>query len=72
MINEEIIRKRVAREILSIIEKICFSDEFKEYRINQGSNGERDLIIKLIKERYEVGWVDKSRVSRKLFQYEFN
>ncbi len=54
MIDEEIIRKRVAREILSIIEKVCFSEEFKEYRINQGTNGRRDLIIKLIKERYEV------------------
>lgn len=53
--NEQCTEKRVAREILSIIEKICFSDEFREYRINNGSNGERDLIIKLIKERYEVG-----------------
>ncbi len=53
MINVQ--KKRVAREILSTIEMICFSDEFREYRINQGSNGERDLIIKLIKERYEVG-----------------
>lgn len=53
--NDKCIEKRVAREILCIIEKICFSDEFREYRINQGSNGERDLIIKLIKERYEVG-----------------
>jgi len=53
--NDKYIEKRVAREVLSIIEKICFSDEFKEYRIDQGSNGTRDLIIKLIKERYEVG-----------------
>ena len=53
--NDTYIEKRVAREILSIIEKICFSDEFREYRVNQGSNGTRDLIIKSIKERYEVG-----------------
>lgn len=53
--NDTYTEKRVAREILSIIEKICFSDEFREYRVNQGSNGTRDLIIKLIKERYEVG-----------------
>lgn len=53
--NDTCTEKRVAREILSIIEKICFSDEFREYRVNQGSNGTRDLIIKLIKERYEVG-----------------
>lgn len=53
--NEKCIEKRVAREILSTIERICFSKEFSEYRINKGSNGERDLIIRLIKERYEVG-----------------
>lgn len=53
--NDECIEKRVAREILSIIEKIYFSDEFKEYRANQGTNGTRDLIIKSIEERYEVG-----------------
>ena len=53
--NEKCTEKRVAREILSTIEKICFSEEFKEYRISNGSKGERDLIIKLIKERYEVG-----------------
>ncbi len=53
--NDKCTEKRVAREILSTIEKICFSNEFIEYRINQGSYGTRDLIIKLIKERYEVG-----------------
>ena len=53
--NEKCTEKRVAREILSVIEKICFSDEFREYRINNGNNGQRDLIIKSIKERYEVG-----------------
>lgn len=54
-LNDKYVEKRVAREILSIIEKICFSDEFREYRINRGSNGERDLIIKLDKDQYEVG-----------------
>ena len=53
--NEKCTEKRVAREILSTIERICFSEEFREYRINNGGNGQRDLIIKLIKERYEVG-----------------
>ncbi len=53
--NEQCTEKRVAREILSTIEKVCFSDEFRDYRVNNGSNGERDLVIKLIKERYEVG-----------------
>lgn len=52
--NDTCIEKRVAREILSIIENIYFSDEFKEYRVNQGSNGTRDLIIKSIQERYDI------------------
>lgn len=53
--EEECIKRRVAREILNIIERICFSEEFKEYRINYGSNGERDLILKTIKDNYNVG-----------------
>lgn len=55
-LKEEIERteKRVARELLSIIEKFCFSQESIEYRVNQGSNGTRDLIIKTIKEKYDI------------------
>ena len=52
--NDTYIEKRVAKEILSIIENICFSNEFREYRVNQGSNGTRDLIIKTIQERYNI------------------
>ena len=52
--NDTCIEKRVAREILSIIENICFSDEFREYRVNQGSNGTRDLIIQTIQESYNI------------------
>lgn len=48
----ELGERKAAREILIMIEAICFSQEFREYRINKGSNGERDLIIKSIKERY--------------------
>lgn len=55
MDNETIIKKRTAREILNIIEQVCFSDEYKEFRINQGSNGERDLVIDSIKKYYGVG-----------------
>lgn len=53
--SENVIRKSVAREILSMIETVCFSDEFSEYRVNNGSNGERDLIIDNIKKTYGVG-----------------
>lgn len=53
---EDIIRRtterRVAMEILDIIELVSFSDKYMEYRINYGSRGQRDLIINMIKERY--------------------
>lgn len=46
--------KITAREILNIIEKISFSPLYRDFRINNGSRGERDLIIQLIKEKYGV------------------
>ena len=52
--NEKYLEKRVAREILNIIERVSFSEEYKEYRISHGSNGQRDLIIQMIQERFEV------------------
>jgi len=55
MNNEDVITKKVARQILSMIETICFSEEFKEYRLNNGSNGTRDLIIENIKKTYSIG-----------------
>lgn len=54
MNDTQLTEKRTAREILSIIEHIYFGNEFAEYRINQGSNGTRDLIIKSIQERYDI------------------
>lgn len=55
MVDEKYIEKRVAREILTMIERIYFSEEYKEYRINYGSNGTRDLLIDSIKKLYNVG-----------------
>ena len=52
MTEKQLIERRVAREILTIIETICFSKEYGEFRVNNGSNGERDLIIKSIKSQY--------------------
>lgn len=52
--NDDVVRNRVAREILSMIEAVCFSDEFMEYRLNNGSNGVRDLIIENIKKTYGI------------------
>lgn len=54
MNNSEITEKRVAREILNIIEQIYFSEEYKKYRIDYGSNGTRDLILQTIKDKYNV------------------
>lgn len=53
--SEDVIKKKAAREILSMIETVCFSKEFAEYRVNYGSKGERDLIIENIKRTYGVG-----------------
>lgn len=55
MNDERYIEKRVAREILTMIEKIYFSEEYKEYRISYGSNGTRNLLIDSIKKLYDVG-----------------
>lgn len=54
MTNEQIIERQVARTILCMIETIYFSDEYKQYRIDHGSNGTRDLLIGSIKKRYLV------------------
>ena len=52
--DEIIIEKKVAREILSMIEEVCFSEKFRDYRVDYGSNGQRDFIINAIKTRYEI------------------
>ena len=49
---EQLITRKVAREILTMLEIIYFSEEYQEYRINQGSNGTRDLVLESIRERY--------------------
>lgn len=54
MTDMEIGERKAARDILSFIELVCFSQEYVEYRVNNGSNGQRDLIMKTIKERYLV------------------
>ena len=52
MTDEQIVKRRVAREILSMIEQIYFSEEYSQFRIDQGSNGQKKLIIKNIEETY--------------------
>ena len=44
--------KEVAKDILSMIKEIYFSDEYFRFRINQGSYGVRNLIISNIENKY--------------------
>ena len=53
-ISLEAVKQQTALEILDIINEVCFSDKYKFYRIDMGSNGQRDLIIHKIKEKYGV------------------
>ena len=46
------IKREAAQEILNIIQTVCRSREYLEYRVAYGSNGQRDLIIEMIKEKY--------------------
>ncbi len=50
----ELGKTAAAREILSYIERICFSndDETIKFRANHGSNGVRDSIIEFIRSKY--------------------
>lgn len=46
--------KKAAREILSMIQEVCFSKAYSQFRIDYGSNGTRDLIIENIKNMYSI------------------
>lgn len=46
------IETQVAKEILDILNRIWFSDEYKTFRLNHGIKGQRELILKTIKEKY--------------------
>lgn len=48
----ELLQRKTAREILSLIREVYFSDEYLSFRVDNGSNGTRDLIIQKIKEKY--------------------
>lgn len=56
-ICKEIMReaeRRVATDILRIIDQICFSEEYRDFRVGWGSKGQRDLIIRTIQDKYDV------------------
>lgn len=52
MDEKELMERKVAREILTMIETICFSKEYNKLRVDNGSNVTRNLIMKTIKEQY--------------------
>ena len=54
MTNKQLYQKITAREILNIIEEISFSDKYLDFRVHCGSNGQRDLIIQTIKDKYDI------------------
>ena len=54
MTDKEIYQQQAARDILSIIEIVCFSKAFIKFRVNYGSNGQRDYIINYIKNTYNI------------------
>jgi hypothetical protein len=54
MEDKELFQRQAARDILSIIEEVCFSKAYIKFRADNGSNGQRDFIINYIKEKYDV------------------
>ena len=54
MSDNKWLEKRIAREIISLMEEIYFGEEFLEYRCKYGSNGTRDLILQTIKYKYNI------------------
>ena len=54
MEDKELFQRQAARDILSIIEVVCFSKAYIKFRADNGSNGQRDFIIDYIKEKYDV------------------
>lgn len=37
-----------------MIERICFSEEYRDFRVGWGSRGQLDLIIQMIQDKYDV------------------
>ncbi len=54
MEDKELFQRQAARDILSVIEEVCFSNAFIKFRADNGSNGQRDFIIDYIKKRYDI------------------
>jgi len=54
MEDKEFFQRQAARDILSVIEEICFSKAYIKFRADNGSNGQRDFIIDYIKKKYDV------------------
>ena len=48
------VERKIANDILKTINKVCFGKEYRDFRIDYGSNGQRDFIINFIKDNYGV------------------
>ena len=48
------VERKVANDILKTINEVCFGKEYRDFRIDHGSNGQRDFIINFIKDNYGV------------------
>ena len=48
------VERKVANDILKTINEVCFGKEYRDFRIDYGSNGQRDFIIDFIKDNYGV------------------
>lgn len=54
MEDKELFQRQAARDILSVIEEVCFSKTYIKFRADHGSHGQRDFIINYIKQKYDV------------------
>ena len=52
--DKELFQRQAARDILSVIEEVCFSKAYIEFRANNGSKGQIDFIIDYIKLKYNI------------------
>ncbi len=52
--DKELFQRQVARDILSVIEEVCFSRAYIKFRADNGSNGQRNYIINYIKKKYDI------------------
>ena len=73
-VNPKSCENAINREVvLSKIKEVCFSKEWLQFRVNNGSNGQRDFLINYIKQLPSVtqksGWIPVSEPPKELGTY---